>query len=91
MVDMLHSRGVSVSYSVVKHLSIDIANSVIKFWDEKGQVVPPGAKKDRFTSIGFDNIDWNAKASLSKPESTIHDTILCVHQFSAKDDDGTCG
>ena len=34
MVDILHSRGISVSYSVVKNLSVDIANSVIKFWDK---------------------------------------------------------
>ena len=81
MVDILHSRGISVSYSVVKNLSIDIANSVIKFWDEKGLVVPPGAKKGCFTIVGFDNVDWNAMAALSKAASTIHGTIIVVHQF----------
>ena len=74
MVDILHSRGISVSYSVVKNLSIDIANSVIKFWDGNGLVVPPGAKQKCFTIIGFDNADWNAKAALSKAASTLHGT-----------------
>ena len=82
MIDVLASRGVSVSYSVVKGLSIDIANSVINHWNEKGIVVPPQAKKGLFTIIGFDNIDSNAKSSLSKSVSTLHGTIIVLHQFS---------
>ena len=51
------SRGISVSYSVLKGLSINIANSMIKHWDGKGIVVPPQAIKGILTVIGFDNID----------------------------------
>ena len=58
-------------------------------WDANELVVPPGAKKNCFTIIGFDNVDCNAKAALSKAASTIHGTIICVHQFLANDNDGT--
>ena len=47
-----------------------------------------GAKKNCFTIIGFDNVDWNAKAALSKSASTLHGTIICVHQFKTSDDGG---
>ena len=85
MIDMLYSRGVSISYDMVKNLSMDIANSVIKFWDNEGIIVPPQAKKGRFTIIGFDNIDWNAKSKLSRTDSTLHGTIIVVHQFGTND------
>ena len=81
-IDMLASRGISVSYSALKGLSVKIANSVIKHWDENGIVVPPQAMKGIFTIIGFDNIDWAAKSTLSKSVSTLHGTIIVVHQFS---------
>ena len=80
-IDLLASRGISVSYSALKGLSVKIANSVIKHWDEKGIVVPPQAVKGVFTVIGFDNIDWAAKSTLSKSVSTLHGTIIVVHQF----------
>ena len=54
---------------------------MIKIWDVNGLVVPPGAKKNCFTIIGFDNVDWNAKAALSKAASTIHGTIICLSRL----------
>ena len=81
-IDMLASWGFSVSYNALEGLSVKIANSVIKHWDENGIVVPPQAMKGIFTIIGFDNIDWAAKSTLSKSVSTLHGTIIVVHQFS---------
>ncbi len=35
--------------------------------------------------MGFDNADWNAKASLAKKESFLHGTLLAVHQHFSDD------
>ena len=41
MIDMLYCRGVSISYDMGKNLLMEIANSVIKFWDNEGIIAPP--------------------------------------------------
>ena len=38
-------------------------------------------RKGKFVVIGFDNIDWNAESALSRNKSTLHGTIIAVHQF----------
>ena len=83
--DKLHDKGVAVSYDRVRSLSTDIANSIIGFWDEIGVVVPPQAVMGCFTTMGFDNADWNAKSTLAKSESFLHGTLLAVHQHFSDD------
>ena len=65
MLSYLHDKGIAVSYDRVRSLSTDIANSIITVWEDEGIVVPPQAVKGAFTTMGFDNADWNAKASLA--------------------------
>ena len=86
MVKPLSRRGISPCYDFIRSFTKDVANSVIKFWEDVGLVVPPQAKKEKFVIIGFDNIDWNAKSALSRDESTLHGTIITVHQFDSSDD-----
>ena len=80
VLDLMHSRGQSVSYDRIKTLSTDIANSVISHWNELGVVVPSQAVLGVFSTIGFDNVDWNAKATVAKPMSTLHGTLIALHQ-----------
>ncbi len=76
----MHFKGISVSYDRVRSLATDIANSSIAYWEDVGVVVPLQAVKGAFTSRGFDNIDWNAKAKLAKSSSYLHGTLIAVHQ-----------
>ncbi len=82
MLDFLHSKGICVSYDHVRTLSIDFANSMISFWEDERLGLPPRAVKGMFTTICFDNADWNAKASLAKKESFFHGILIAVHQHA---------
>ena len=76
MLDMMHARGQSISYDRMNTLSTDIANSVISVWNELGVVVPSQAVHSVFSTMGFDNADWNAKAMLPSAMSTLHGTLM---------------
>jgi hypothetical protein len=59
LIDVMHQRGLCVSYDRLKTFSIYLANCIISFWEKKGVVVPPQAVKGVFTTGAFDNIDHN--------------------------------
>ena len=80
MLDMMHAGGQSISYDRMNTLSTDIANSVITVWNELGVVVPSQAVHSVFSTMRFDNADWNAKAMLPSAMSTLHGTLMVLHQ-----------
>ena len=59
---------------------MDIANSVISYWQEVGAVVPPQAVKGVFTTGNMDNIDWNPTSTTCKAESVLHGTCMSILQ-----------
>ena len=80
LIDALNSRGHSVSNVCIKSLTTDISNSIISQWNDLGLVIPSQSAYDVFKTVGFDNVDWNAKSTVAKPMSTLHGTIVVLHQ-----------
>ena len=83
VINVLHQRGLCISYDRLRMLSTDIANSVIGQWEQVGVVVPPQAIKDVFTTGGFDNIDHNPSYTTAK--SALHGTCISIHQLFSSD------
>lgn len=79
----MHQRGLYISYDRLRVLGTDMANSVIRHWEDIGVVVPPQAIKNVFTTGGFDNIDNNPSSTMA--ESALHGFCISLHQhFSVK-------
>ena len=83
VINVLHQRGLCISYDRLRMLSTDIANSVIGQWEQVGVVVPPQAIKDVPTTGGFDNIDHNPSFTTAK--SVLHGTCISIHQYCSTD------
>lgn len=83
LIDVMHKRGLCISYDRLRVLSTDIANSVISHWEQVGVVVPPQAVKQVFTTGGFDNIDHNPSSTTAK--SALHGTCISIHQHFSSD------
>ena len=86
ILDAEHAAGITPSYDFIKQFATDIANTLIAKWKDMGVVLPPNAVKGVLTVCGFDNVDWNAKNPLAQLLSTLHGTILIVHQFVERDE-----
>ena len=80
VLDVMHQRGLCISYDRLLVLSTDIANSVIAHWENLGVVVPPQAVKNVFTTGAFDNIDHNPSSTTAK--SALHGTCISIHQHN---------
>ena len=79
IIDILHQKGLCISYKRLRSLTTDIANSVIAHYEKTGPVVPLQAKHGLFTTLGFDNIDHNLRATTSR--SSFHGTCISLLQF----------
>ena len=79
LVNTFHERGLCISYSRLRSLSTDLANSVIAYYEHAGVVVPPQAKPGRFMTCGLDNIDHNPRSTTCR--SSLHGTICTIVQF----------
>ena len=63
LIDILHERGLCISYNRVLQISSDIANSVITQFEESGVVCPSFFKNNVFTTGNLDNIDYNPSSN----------------------------
>ena len=78
LVDILHERGLCISYNRVLQISSDIANSVITQFEESGVVCPTFLKTNVFTTGNLDNIDHNTSSNTSK--DSFHGTAISLTQ-----------
>ena len=80
LIDMMSRRGMCISYSRLRQISTDLANSTIAAWETEGVVFPMKAMKGIFTTCGMDNIDYNSTSTTAAPESMLHGTGISVLQ-----------
>ena len=66
LVDILHDRGLCISYDRVMQISTDIANSVITQFEESHVVCLSFFKSNVFTTGNLDNIDHNPSSNTSR-------------------------
>ena len=89
LVDAMHGRGLCISYSRLRTISTDLANSIICFYEKSGVVVPMQALRGVFTTNAYDNIDHNTRATTCR--TTFHGSCCFVLQFPTPDNQGTIG
>ena len=91
LVDSMHGRGLQsrlcISYSRLRTISTDLANSIICFYEKSGVVVPMQAIRGVFMTNAYDNIDHNTQATTCK--TTFHGSCCSVLQFPTPDNQGT--
>ena len=81
--DILHDKGLSVSYHRVKEVSTEIANTVLDEYDRTGIVCPPNPNNGLYTSGNLDNIDHNPQSVTSN--DAFHGTAIYVTQHVFED------
>ena len=59
ILNQLHKLGICLSYARVRYISKEMANSVIKMFEEEGVACGPILKKGLLTIASIDNIDIN--------------------------------
>ena len=87
IIDVLHDRGLCISYDRLKTISTDLANSVIRFYETSEIVVPVRALRGVFTTNAYDNIDHNPRSMTCM--TSLHGSCLSVLQFPTIDNVGT--
>ena len=78
LLDKLHALGLSASYNRIISLEKQIASSLCQRFINDDAVVPVNLKKNTFTVIAIDNIDFNA--SLTTVTSSFHGISVSYHQ-----------
>ena len=76
----LHRLWLCISYKRLSRISIDLANSVVAFYNSVGVVVPPQTRRGVLTIMGYDNYDADPSSTTSMKTST-HGAALSVHQL----------
>ena len=79
LIDILHEKGLCISYKRLRTITTDIANSVVAHFESNGVVVPLQAERGIFTTFGYDNIDHNPRATTCR--SSFHGTCISLLQF----------
>ena len=87
LVDILYSKGLSVSYNRVLQISSDVANRVIELFEEDGVVCPPKLLSGLYTTGKLDNIDHNP--SSASAQSAFHGTAISLTQHPSEENSGT--
>jgi hypothetical protein len=87
LVDSIHERGLCISYKRLRTMSTDLANSIIRFYEQSGIVVPVQALRGVFTTNAFDNIDHNTRSTTCR--TSFHGSCQSVLQFPTPDNPGT--
>ena len=83
LVSFLHREGLAISIDRLRTISVDLANSVIEFWNKIGVVVPLSMKTGYFTTHALDNVDHNPTSTTAK--SSYHGTGISCTQHCADD------
>ena len=82
----MHALGICISNSRLRTITTDLANSIIRFYEDKGTVVPVQARIGIFTTSAFDNMDVNPKATTSR--TSLHGSCRSILQFPTLDNHG---
>ena len=87
LIDILHAKGLSVSYDRVLQLSTDVANKVLETFEKDDFVCPTTLRKDLYTTGNLDNIDHNP--SSTSAQSSFHGTAISITQHVTNEKTGT--
>ena len=79
LINVLHEKGLCISYKRLRTLTTDLANSVEAHFESTGVVVPLQALKKIFTTFAYDNIDHNPRSTTCR--SNFHGTCISILQF----------
>ncbi|KAK3741023.1 hypothetical protein RRG08_005713 [Elysia crispata] len=79
IINILHERGLCISYDRLRCLTVDIANSIIAHFESQGVVAPVQAKPGMFSTFALDNIDLNPRSTTCR--SSFHGTSISMVQF----------
>ena len=79
IINILHERGLCISYDRLRTITVDIANSIIAHFESQGVVAPVQAKQGIFTTFALDNIDHNPSSTTCR--SSFHGTSISMVQF----------
>eukprot|EP00112_Aurelia_sp_Birch-Aquarium-sp1_P002706 Seg1300.8 transcript_id=Seg1300.8/GoldUCD/mRNA.D3Y31 product="hypothetical protein" protein_id=Seg1300.8/GoldUCD/D3Y31 len=78
LIDAFFQLGLSISYSGVLQISIDLGNAVCEHFNENGVICPPQLKQSLFTTAAVDNIDHNPSSTTSV--DSVHGTAFSLSQ-----------
>ena len=79
LIERLHSLGICISYDRLLDITKDISETMLSQYERDGVFLPSVLKKDIFTMIAKDNVDFNAKSSTASKH--FHGTSMSVLQF----------
>ena len=68
-------------------LSIDLANTICRLYEEKGVVCPPNLKKCVFTTAAVDNLDHNPSSTTAS--NSFHGTAVSLTNHLSDECPGT--
>ena len=86
LVEMLHKRGISISYDRALDLEEGLALAVCEWFLEDGIVVPAYLSKGLFTIGALDSLDYNPSSTTAT--SSFHGTGLSHFQFPLRSHEG---
>ena len=66
LIDMLHEKGICVSYDRVLEISANLGEAVVWQYVEDGVVCPPALRTKIFTTSAMNNIDHNPSSTTAK-------------------------
>ncbi len=78
LIDMLHEKGLCVSYDRVLGISANLGEAVVCQYVDDGVVCPPALRTKLFTTSAVDNIDLNPSSTTAK--TSFHGTSISVLQ-----------
>ena len=85
-IEILHDRGISVSYDRVLEISAQLEEAVVTKYVQDGVVCLPRLRKKLFTTSAFDNIDHNPTATTAS--TSFHGTSISIIQHPSADNRG---
>jgi hypothetical protein len=86
LIDILFKLGLSISYDRVLSISTDLANTMIKKFEEENVVCGSRLRKHLFTKGAVDNVDKNLTSSTAK--GAFHGTSISIFQDITSDNKG---
>ena len=79
IIDILHAHGLCVSYERIMRVTQGLGEAALHLFEQEGAVIPGSLRTGLFTIGAKDNIDKNARCTVSK--SHYHGTSLFLFQF----------
>ena len=79
LIDMLHEKGLCVSYDRVLGISANLGEAVVCQYVEDGVVCPRALRTKIFTTSAVDNIDHNTSSTTAKTSFYGTSISICQH------------